>query len=66
VSARQRLKDAWVGHSAAEIDHLIDAFAHDLVQRIREPLTHEESLLVQAHVPLDEILARRIDPEATA
>lgn len=62
MNARQRLKDAWVGHSADEIDQLIDAFAHEQAERIREPLTQDESLLIQARVPLDEVLARRIDP----
>lgn len=42
---------------------LINAYAHELAEETRKPLTNEESMLIQAHVPLAEILAARIDPK---
>lgn len=47
----------------AEAQDLYDAIAHELAEKIRQPLSHAESKLVQRHVPLSEILAGRIEPE---
>ncbi|PKA37915.1 hypothetical protein [Streptomyces sp. SM8] len=46
-----------------DLDRLIDNFAHELAEKLRQPLTNAECHEVQAHLPLGEVLARRIDPE---
>ncbi|MFB7479549.1 hypothetical protein ACFUEM_08635 [Streptomyces anulatus] len=50
---------------ADDMNRLIDNFAHELAEKIREPLTARESRMIQAHVRLGEVLARRIDPEVS-
>jgi hypothetical protein len=55
----------WDNYTHAEKKTIINAFAHELAEKIREPLSHEESMLIQQHVPLGKVLARRIDPEVS-
>lgn len=57
---------AFTWNQLEALNVVLAAHAHELAAKIREPLTHAETLEIQAHVPLRELLARRIDPEVTS
>lgn len=47
------------------LDAVLEEHAHELAEKIRQALDHGESMVIQTRVPLHEVLARRIDPEAS-